>query len=76
LQSTLLEVFSTSSALRNLSLKALPSSSLGKSKELCVGSNPKMPTIPKVIIDKLSSKRLPLLKLPAIFFEEKASTIS
>ena len=41
-----------------------------------MGSNPKTPTVPKVIIGKLSPKRLPSLKLSAAFPEEKVSTMS
>jgi len=45
-----------------------------------VGSDPKIPTAPRVTTGKLSSKRLPFLKLPAAFPtlipEEKASTMS
>ena len=41
-----------------------------------MGSDPKTPTAPRVITGKLSSKRLPSLKLPAAFSEEKASTMS
>ena len=39
-------------------------------------SDPKISTVPRVITSKLSSKRLPLLKLSAAFPDEKASTIS
>ena len=45
-----------------------------------MGSDPKTPTAPRVTTGKLSSKRLPSLKLPAAFPalipEGKASTIS
>ena len=41
-----------------------------------MGSDPKMLTTPRVITDKLSFKKLPPLKLPAAFPEEKASTMS
>ena len=45
-----------------------------------MGSDPKTPTALRVTIDKLSSKRLPSLKLPTAFptliSEEKASTMS
>ena len=45
-----------------------------------MGSNPKMPTASRVTTGKLSSKRLPSLKLPAVFSalisEGKASTMS
>ena len=45
-----------------------------------MGSDPKMPTAPRVTTGKLSSKRLPSLKLPAAFStlipEGKASTMS
>ena len=71
---------SASSASRNSSPKALSSSSSGESKEKSMGFNPKMPTAPRVTIDKLSSKRLPSLKLPTAFPtlvpEGKASTMS
>ena len=71
---------STSSVSRNPSSEALSSSSLGECEEESVGSNPKTPTTPKVTTDKLSSKRLPFLKLPATFLalipEGKASTMS
>ena len=45
-----------------------------------MGSDPRMPTAPRVITGKLSSKRLPSLKLPAalpaLIPEGKASTMS
>ena len=45
-----------------------------------MGSDPKTPTAPRVTTGKLSSKRLPSLKLsaafPALIPEEKASTMS
>ena len=41
-----------------------------------MGFDPKMPTAPRVIIGKLSSKKLPPLKLPAALPEGKASTMS
>ena len=41
-----------------------------------MGSNPKTSTAPRVITDKLSFKKLPFLKLPTVFPEEKASTMS
>ena len=45
-----------------------------------MGSDPRMPTIPRVTTGKLSFKRLPSLKLPAAFPapipEGKASTMS
>ena len=41
-----------------------------------MGSDPKMPTIPRVITGKLSFKKLPSLKLPAAFPEGKAPTMS
>ena len=45
-----------------------------------MGSDPKMPTALRVTTDKLSSKRLPFLKLPTAFptliSKGKASTIS
>ena len=41
-----------------------------------MGSDPKIPTVPKVIIGKVSSKRLPFLKLPAVFPEDKAFNMS
>ena len=45
-----------------------------------MGSDPKTPTAPRVTTDKLSSKRLPSLKLPAAFptlvSEGKTSTMS
>ena len=45
-----------------------------------MGSDPKTPTAPRVTTDKLSSKRLPSLKLPAAFSalipKGKASTMS
>ena len=41
-----------------------------------MGSDPKIPTALRVIISKLSSKRLPPLKLPATFPNGNASTIS
>ena len=45
-----------------------------------MGSNPKMPTAPRVTIGKLSSKRLPSLKLsaafPTLIPEGKASTMN
>jgi len=47
--------------------------SLGESKS--VDSDPKTPTTLKVITSKLSFKRLPPLKLPAIFPKEKTSTM-
>ena len=41
-----------------------------------MGSDPKTPTAPRVITGKLTSKRLPSLKLSAAFPEVKASTMS
>ena len=41
-----------------------------------MGSDPKMPTIPRVITGKLSFKKLPPFKLPAAFPKGKASTTS
>ena len=41
-----------------------------------MGSNPKTPTAPRIIIGKLSFKKLSPLKLPAAFPEGKASTMS
>ena len=41
-----------------------------------MGSDPKTPTAPRVITSKLSFKKLPPLKLPAVFPKEKASTMS
>ena len=41
-----------------------------------MGSDPKMPTAPRVITGKLSFKKLPPLKLPAAFPKGKASTMS
>jgi len=71
---------SASSASRNPSPKALSSSSSGESEEESVGSDPKTLTVPRVTTDKLSSKRLPSLKLlaafPALIPEGKASTMS
>ena len=63
---------SASSASRNPSLEALSSSSSGESEEESVGSDPKMPTAPRIITGKLSSKRLPSLKFPTAFPEGKA----
>ena len=69
-----------SSASRNPFPEALSSSSSGESKEESMGSDPRMPTAPKMTTSKLSSKRVPFLKLPAAFPtlipEEKASTMS
>ena len=69
-----------SSASRNPSPEALSSSSSGESEEKSVGSDPKTLTIPRVTTGKLSSKRLPSLKLPTTFLalipEGKASTMS
>ena len=56
--------------------EALSSSSSGESEEESVGSDPKTSTAPRVITDKLSFKKLPLLKLPTAFSEGKASTMS
>ena len=67
---------SASSASRNPSPEALSPSSSGESEEESVGSDPKMPTAPRVITGKLSFKKLPPLKLPAAFPEGKASTMS
>ena len=71
---------SASSVSRNPSPEALSSSSSGESEEESVGSDPRMPTAPRVTIGKLSSKRLPSLKLPTAFPapipEGKASTMS
>ena len=67
---------SASSALKDPSPEALSSSSLEKSEEESVGSDPKTSTAPKVITDKLSFKKLPPLKLPAAFPKGKASTMS
>ena len=41
-----------------------------------MGSDPKMPTAPRVTTGKLSFKKLPPLKLPVTFPEGKASTMS
>ena len=41
-----------------------------------MGSNPRTLTAPRIITGKLSSKRLPPLKLPAAFPEGKTSTMS
>ena len=41
-----------------------------------MGSDLKTPTVRRVITGKLSSKKLPSLKLPATFPEEKVSTMS
>ena len=41
-----------------------------------MSSDPRIPTALRVIIDKLSSKRLPFLKLSTAFSEGKASTMS
>ena len=67
---------SASSASRNPSPEALSSSSSGESEEESVGSDPKMPTAPRVITGKLFFKKLPPLKLPAAFPEGKAPTMS
>ena len=67
---------SASSASRNPSPEALSLSSSRESEKESVGSDSKTPTAPKVITGKLSSKRLPPLKLPAAFPEGKASTMS
>ena len=67
---------SIASATRNPSPETISSSSLGESEEKSVGSDPKIPTALRVIISKLSSKRLPPLKLPATFPNGNASTIS
>ena len=67
---------SASSASRNPSPEALSSSSSGESEEESMGSDPKIPTAPRVTTGKLSSKRLPSLKLPTAFPEGKASTMS
>jgi len=78
LQDALLEVSLLSLSQGTLLLRS--SSSSGKSEEKSMGSDPKMPTVPKVTTDKLSSKRLPSLKLPATFStlipKGKASTMS
>ena len=58
---------SASSASRNPSPEALSSSSSGESEEESVGSDPKTPTASRVTTSKLSSKRLPSLKLLAAF---------
>ena len=69
-----------SSVLRNPSPEALSSSSSGESEEESMGSDPRLPTTPRVTTSKLSSKRLPSLKLSAAFStlvsEGKASTMS
>ena len=52
---------------RNPSPEALSLSSSGESEEKSMGSDPKMSTAPKITTGKLSSKRLPSLKLPATF---------
>ncbi|KAL9708875.1 hypothetical protein Ac2012v2_008029, partial [Leucoagaricus gongylophorus] len=67
---------SASSASRNPSPEALSLSSSRESEKESVGSDSKTPTSPRVITGKLSSKRLPPLKLPAAFPEGKASTMS
>jgi len=58
---------SASSALRNLSPEALSSFSSGESEKESMGSDSRMPTVPRVTTDKLSSKKLSSLKLPAAF---------
>ena len=71
---------STFSASRNPFAEALSSFSSGESEEESVGSDPKIPTVPKMTIDKLSFKKLPSLKLSAAFPapipEGKASIMS
>ena len=67
---------SATSATRNPSPETISSYSSGEGEEKSVGSDPKMPTAPRVITGKLSSKRLPPLKLPAAFPDGNASTIS
>ena len=67
---------SASSASRNSFPEALSSFSSGKSEEESVSSDPKTHTALRVVTGKLSSKRLPPLKLPAAFPEGKAFTIS
>ena len=78
LQDALLEVLLLSLSQGTLPLRS--SSSLGKSEEKSMGSDPKTPTVPRITTDKLSSKRLPSLKLlaafPTLIPEEKASTMS
>ena len=60
---------------RNPSSEALFSSFLDESKEESLGSNPKTPTAPRVVIGKLS-KRVPPLKLSTTFSEGKTFTMS
>ena len=67
---------SASSASKNPSPEALSLSSSGESEEKSVGSDPKTPTAPRATTGKLFFKKLPPLKLPAVFPKGKASTIS
>jgi len=67
---------SASSASKNPSPEALSLSSSGESEEESVGSDPKTPTAPRATTGKLFFKKLPPLKLPAVFPKGKASTIS
>ena len=60
---------------RNPSSEALSSSFSDESKEESLGSNPKTPTAPRVVIGKLS-KRVPPLKLSTAFSEGKTFTMS
>lgn len=64
-----------SSVSRNPSPEVLSFSFSNKSKKESVGSNSKILTVPRVIIDKLSFKRLSL-KLPTAFSKGKAFTMS
>ena len=67
---------SASFVLKNPFPETLSLSSSGESEEKSMGSDLKTPTVRRVITGKLSSKKLPPLKLPATFPEEKVSTMS
>ena len=70
---------STSFVFRNFSSKTLTLFS-GESEKKDMSSDPKIPTVPKMTINKLSSKKVSFFKLPATFHvpisEEIASTMS
>jgi len=69
-----------SSVSRNISSKAIALFSLEESKKESIGSDPKMPTILRITIGRLSFKKVSSLKLsatfPALILKKTASTMS
>jgi len=75
-----LQSISASSDSKNASSEALPLSSLEENKKKDMSSDPKISTALRVIIGRLSSKKVLSLKLSAVFpmsiSEGKISTMS